>query len=69
MVNINDMKPGVKVHYKPGYGEPENGVVKSINIRNYEAVFVVYHCAGEWDKFNNYTGELTDLKDLHLGWV
>jgi hypothetical protein len=31
-------------------------------------VRVVYHCAGEWDNFKNYTSALTPIDYLHKGW-
>lgn len=62
------IEPGTKVHYTSPYLKKENGIVKSINETRSEA-FVVYHCAGEWDNYMNYTGALTPLEDLTPGWI
>lgn len=62
------MKEGDYVHYAPGYGKKENGRIKSIK-EDGTGAFVVYHCAGEWERYKDYTGALTDLSDLHMGWV
>jgi len=31
-------------------------------------VFVVYKCGGEWDRYNEFTGASTNIKDLKPGW-
>ena len=31
-------------------------------------VRVVYHCAGNWGCFDSYTGALTNVEDLNIGW-
>ncbi len=61
-------KIGQKVHYKPSHGDPENGIVKNCPGGNV-IVFVVYHCGGNWEAYQNYTGCATDVKDLQPGWV
>jgi len=45
---MSRFKPGMKVTYVSGYKEPEIGIVKSIKDG---AVFVVYHCNNDWDKW------------------
>lgn len=65
-MDIVKLKEGDKVHYCPEYGKKENGIVKELRDNG---AFVVYHCAGQWDNYRNYTGALTDYKDLKTGWV
>lgn len=61
---------GDKVHYIPFDGcsedKYENGIVKSIPTSY--AAFVVYHCDGKWDDYQNYTAALTSIEDLRPGW-
>lgn len=61
------MKVGDFVHYTPAssFGTPENGRIKSFGEKY---VFVVYKCAGEWDRYQEYTGQATDITNLSLGW-
>ena len=54
------------VHYKPEYGDPENGRIKSINRA---VVFVVYKCNDEWEKYREYTAQGTDIEWVGAGWV
>lgn len=71
MINISQLSVGDKVHYQPEhYGKDrwENGMVKEIRQGKNDGVWVVYNCAGNWDKFKNYTGALTNLRDLKIGW-
>ena len=56
-------KIGDKVTYMP---KKEKGIVKSIAYDNY--VFVVFHCDNKWEYYYNYTGALTDINDLIMGW-
>jgi len=63
-----EIKVGTKVYYTSPYRKKENGIVKSFNEEK-TAAFVVYHCAGEWDNYRNYTGQHTNIKDLRYGWV
>ena len=60
------MNIGDKVHYV-SVGKVENGIVKSLP--DFEFAFVVYHCAGEWDNYQNYTGARTRISDLREGWA
>jgi len=81
--NVEKLSIGQKVHYQPDHyskDEWDNGIVKTIpdKFENFlkklrspypiETVWVVYSCNHDWDNFQNYTGESTYLKDLHLGW-
>jgi len=62
---------GDKVCYIPYDGCPkekyEEGIVKSTSAYTTK-VFVVYHCDGNWEDYMNYTGALTDINQLKLGW-
>jgi hypothetical protein len=60
------MKIGQKVTYR-SFGKLEHGIVKSLS--DAEHVFVVYHCAGNWDRYFDYTAARTEIKDLVIGWV
>jgi hypothetical protein len=71
MIDIANLKVGQKVHYRPKhYGSKkwDNGIVKNIRAGRHLAVWVVYHCDGKWDRFMDYTGALTDVQDLEMGW-
>ena len=62
---------GCKVHYQPKHhvdAEWENGIIKEIRDEVTDAVWVVYHCDGRWDKYMDYTSAKTNLCDLKLGW-
>ncbi len=70
---------GTKVHYRdPHTGKVENGIVQTfvpvvdgvgqLIYNNITEVYVVYKCAGQWDKYQDYTAVRTELKDLELGW-
>lgn len=77
-MDINEIKVGDKVHYKPKHYESnewENGIVKEIRVDYSEpyqpcldSVWVVYNCGGNWSDYKNYTSAKTNLRDLHLGW-
>ena len=69
-INIATICAGDKVCYQPAhYGKIyENGIVKEIRNTNSSAVWVVFHCNGEWENYNEYTGALTAVADLSLGW-
>ena len=56
---------GQKVTYKTDY-KTEKGIVKSMS--GPEHAFVVYHCGGDWDNYENYTGARTRVVDLVKGW-
>lgn len=60
-----ELKPGDYCHYSPGFGPKENGRVKTIGT---DHAFVVFKCAGEWDRYEDYTGQHTALVDLKTGW-
>lgn len=64
------LKPGDKVtyyaHLKAKY---EHGVVKSLHPTNDQAVFVVYKCEGNWNRYLDYTAALTNIDSLEPGWL
>ena len=72
MIDISKLRVGDKVHYQPEHYGPdrwENGLIKVIDTdRQKDGVWVVYNCNGEWDRYTDYTGCLTNLRDLKLGW-
>lgn len=61
------LKAGDYVHYTPDAGPKENGRIKSIGSDGRASV--VYKCAGEWDKYQEYTGAVTELNRLSRGWI
>ena len=72
MIHIGKLKIGDKVHYRPKHFDKtmwENGMVKEIPDHTNKAVRIVYHCAGDWDNFKDYTSALTSLYDLKIGWI
>lgn len=71
MLKKEDVKVGDKVHYQPShYGEDkwENGIVKEIPEHTISSVRVVYHWGDDPEYYKEYTGALTDCRDLHLDW-
>lgn len=70
MIGAAKLKVGDKVHYSPPHytDEYENGMVKEIPEHSTDEVRVVYHCAGDWRNYKDYTSALTPTKNLHVGW-
>lgn len=79
MIPLEEVCVGDKVYYQPEHYKPdlyENGIVKEIpegasNFKNsilYNRVRVVYHCANDWEHYQDYTSALTNLEDLNKGW-
>jgi hypothetical protein len=70
MIKIKDLRPedvGKWVFYKIDSklaGETEEGKISSWNDK---FIFVVYRCAGNWDRFREYTGQATKEEDLTYG--
>lgn len=64
------LQVGDKVTYcaHPG-AKYEHGIVKSLHPRNGDLVFVVYKCAGNWDRYADYTGECTNVDSLEHEWL
>ena len=52
-MSLEDFNPDDKVMYVPSHGKPEKGIVKSL-CDDHHYVFVVYHCGGDWDNYQNY---------------
>lgn len=71
IINIQKLSVGQKVHYKPNHYKEkyENGLIKEIPDWSVDSVRVVYNCAGNWKEYKNYTSVLTNIRDLHLGWL
>ena len=64
MIDIAQLrKPDIGrwVEYSSSGGEIERGKLKGWNE---EYIFVVYKCAGEWNRFQDFTGAATRPKDL-----
>jgi hypothetical protein len=69
MIDIAKARIGDRVRYIGYLGaKAENGRIKEIPEGQYTSVRVVYHCAGEWRNFMNYTSVLTDIVYLYDGW-
>jgi len=71
MIDIAKVKVGDKVHYQPSHNSEfnwENGIVKEVPEDSLVYIRVVYHCNGEWEDYQNYTGQSTNIRDLHEGW-
>lgn len=70
MIDFDSLKVGDLVHYQPPhYGDEfELGIIKEIRPAITDHVWVVYNCAGNWDKYADYTSAKTNLCDLKLGW-
>ena len=62
----NKYRTGDKVTYVANHGTLENGIVKIV--RDEEHAWVVYNCGGDWENYWNYTGALTDYRDLVPDW-
>jgi len=60
------MQPGQKVTYR-AFDKVERGIVKCE--ANEDDVFVVYHCADNWERYFDYTAARTHKSDLTLGWL
>lgn len=61
IVKLRKSDIGKWVEYRGSAGEIERGKLKSWNDKY---IFVVYKCAGEWDRFQEFTGVATSPKDL-----
>ena len=63
---LTRFKRGDRVTYIPSVGKPERGIVKSTRG---QTVFVVYHCGGEWARYEDYTAANTPDDRLMPGWA
>ena len=61
MLQKSDLKVGQWVEYTAPHGDKEQGRIKSWNDK---WVFVVYNCAEEWERFEQYTAAATNRDDL-----
>ena len=71
MIDIAKLRIGDNVHYQTDHyskSEWENGMVKEIREGRLDGVWVVYNCDDNWNRYTEYTGALTNLRDLHIGW-
>lgn len=69
-MKVTDIKKGDKVHFKADqFAKPENGIVKEVPENQKRWARVVFKCADDWDNYENYTAALTDVSNLHEGWV
>jgi hypothetical protein len=59
-------EPGDRVTYWTRF-KTEKGIVKSLSDDNH--VFVVYHCADEWDRYQEHTAARTSIYYLVRGWL
>jgi hypothetical protein len=57
-----EIKPGDLVQY-----QGQNGKVKSLTADG-ENAYVCYSCNGDWDRVHLYTGQLTPINKLTIGW-
>jgi len=70
-ISITDLKEGQRVHYQPSHyheNKWENGIIKEIRKGRDDGVWVVYNCGGNWDRYKDYTGAMTNLSDIKIGW-
>lgn len=69
-VDIQTLEVGDKVTYIDSYSKKrEFGRVKSFSNVETPTAFVVFQCNEDWDNYQNYTGQITDIKDLYQGWI
>jgi hypothetical protein len=59
------LRRGDKVTYI-SFDKKEHGIIKNMSDEHH--VFVVYNCAGNWNKYEDYTAARTELSDLVPGW-
>ena len=71
MIHRIHIQVGKKVHYiDPNTpNEFQNGIIKEIPEHTTKEVRVVYNCNNEWDRYQEYTSQLTPVSMLDLGWV
>ena len=65
-MNLTELQEDMKVHYVSSGKPALNGMVKTVSCNR---IFVVYHCAGDWVNFRNYTSQLTPIVNLRKGWI
>lgn len=62
----NQFEPGDYVNFTYPHGEVQNGRIKTLGK---VSAFVVFHCEDNWQHYQEYTGQLCDLKFLKSGWI
>ena len=65
--DLPKLRVGDKVYYTYQYQNPrfQNGIIKTIVGQN---IYVVYNCNANWDNYKDYTGLLSPISALTLGW-
>ena len=66
MIEISDLTEKDKgrwVDYVPGQGRTERGKLK---FWNNQFIFVVFHCAGKWKDYGNFTAEACKPEDVEF---
>jgi hypothetical protein len=67
------MQKGDLVTYIPFPEAPKSkwvqGKVKSVHPNTNDILFVVFRCNDEWDDYEKYTSQATNLKNLKPGWI
>ena len=70
MIDLNKLTEkdiGRWVIYTDSYtGEQEKGKIKSFTKKGLGRMFVVYKCAGDWDRYQNYRGIQTGCENLRF---
>jgi len=61
LTQLREKDIGGWVEYHANNGKVEQGRIKSWNNK---FIFVVYHCNGEWERFQDFTGAATNSKNL-----
>lgn len=52
-----------------GFIVNQHGIIKSFPESHPSDAFVVFHCAGEWDNYQNYTAQKVPIKRLKPNWL
>ena len=71
--NKETFKIGDKVHYTANEVH-YNGIIKyspapdSFTKEDTSICHIVFNCDGNWDDYQNYTGVITNIKDLKPDW-
>ncbi len=72
MIDITKIDVGFKVYYHDDSYQNkkfENGIIKEIPDWTTKQVRVVYNWGEDWKNYRDYTSQLTNVSDLHLGWI
>ena len=63
IAQLDNKDIGRWVWYTPGKGDKEKGRIKSWNSH---FIFVVYKCAGEWKRFQDFTAAATHPENIEF---